>query len=136
MFSLTASPFWRRWFGTRSERAAARFLKKLGYRIVARNYSCPLGELDLVARDGDCLVFVEVRSTEGPDVTVPAASVGPDKQRRLTRMALHYLQRHRQLDHAARFDVLAVSWPAGKAEPTIAHYPSAFEATDRFQFYS
>ena len=44
-------PWWRRWFGTRSERAAAKFLKRQGYRIVARNYSCPLGELDLIALD-------------------------------------------------------------------------------------
>ena len=45
-------PWWRRWFGTRSERAAARFLQRLGYRILARNYTCPHGELDLVALDG------------------------------------------------------------------------------------
>ena len=47
--SLARKPWWRRWFGTRSERAASRFLKSLGYRIVARNWSCPLGELDLIA---------------------------------------------------------------------------------------
>src|SRR4029077_85674 len=135
MFSLTASPWWRRWFGTRSERAAARFLKKLGYRVVARNYSCPLGELDLVALDGKCIVFVEVRSTERDDPTRPALSVDPEKQRRLTRMALHFLQHKRLLTHAARFDILALSWPPGRAEPTIAHYPNAFEATDRFQFF-
>jgi putative endonuclease len=136
MFSLTALPWWRRWFGTRAERAAARFLKKLGYRIVAYNYTCPLGELDLIARDGVCIVFVEVRSTEGQDVTVPAASVDREKQRRLTRLALHFLQAKQLLDQTARFDVLAVSWPPGQAEPTIAHYPNAFEAAGRFQFHS
>ena len=56
-------PWWRRWFGSRSERAAERFLRRLGYRVVARNYSCSHGELDLVAVDGACVVFVEVRST-------------------------------------------------------------------------
>ena len=65
--SPARKPWWRRWFGTRSERAASRFLKRLGYRIVACNYSCPLGELDLVALDQGCLVFVEVRSTGGED---------------------------------------------------------------------
>jgi putative endonuclease len=136
MFSLTASPWWRRWFGTRSERAAARFLKKLGYRILVRNYRCPLGELDLIALDRQCLVFVEVRSTERGDVLKPAASVDRIKQERLTQLALHFLKRKRLLNQAARFDVLALSWPAGQVEPTIAHYPNAFEATDRFQFYS
>ncbi|HMC64878.1 MAG TPA: YraN family protein, partial [Gemmataceae bacterium] len=61
--SPARKPWWRRWFGTRSERAAARFLKRLGYRIVSRNYVCAFGELDLVAVDGRCIVFVEVRST-------------------------------------------------------------------------
>ena len=64
MASSAKRPWWRRWFGTRSERAAAIYLKRLGYRIVARNFSCPLGELDLISLDGTCIVFVEVRSTE------------------------------------------------------------------------
>ncbi len=136
MFSLTSMPWWRRWFGTRSERRAAKYLKGLGYRILARNYTCPVGELDLVALDGACIVFVEVRSTETADLTRPAASVDREKQRRLTRLALYYLQRKNLLNHPARFDVLVVSWPAGVREPTMAHYPNAFEATDRFQFYS
>jgi putative endonuclease len=128
-------PWWRRWFGTRSERAAVRFLRRLGYRILARNYSCPQGELDLVALDRDCIVIVEVRSTETGDVLRPAASVDATKQRRLTEVALHFLGRHRLLDRPARFDVLAVSWPPGRREPAIAHYPHAFEAVGRFQMY-
>jgi putative endonuclease len=136
MFSLSSFPWLRRWFGSRSERAAARHLKKLGYRILARNFRCDLGELDLVALDGNCIVFVEVRSTERPDPTAVAASVDLAKQRRLTRLALFYLKQKRLLNHAARFDVLAISWPAGRGEPTMAHYPNAFEATDRLQFYS
>ena len=53
-------PWWRRWFGTQAERAAARFLRQLGYHIVARNYACPLGELDLVAVDGNPLEDITV----------------------------------------------------------------------------
>jgi putative endonuclease len=136
MFSLTAIPWLRRWFGTRSERAAARHLKKLGYRVLERNFRCPLGELDLVALDGACIVFVEVRSTEHTDIVRPAASVDIPKQRRLTKLALFYLKHKRLLNRAARFDVLAISWPAEQGEPTMAHYPNAFEATDRFQFFS
>lgn len=136
MFSLTALPWFRRWFGSRAERRAAKYLMALGYRVLARNWTCPHGELDLVALDGATIVFVEVRSTEGSDPLVPAASVDREKQRRLTKLALHFLQTKGLLDRAARFDVMAVSWPAGKVEPVIVHYPSAFEATDRFQFYS
>lgn len=132
---LSSMPWWRRWFGTRSERAAARFLKRLGYRIVVCNYRCPQGELDLIALDGPCLVFVEVRSTEGGDTTRPAASVDAAKQRRLTELALHFLQRRRLLDRPARFDVLAISWPATRRDPVIAHYRNAFEAVGRFQMY-
>ncbi len=133
---MPVQPWWRRWFGTRSERAAARFLRRRGYRILARNYRCPRGELDVIALDGDCLVFVEVRSTEGKDLTRPALSVDAVKQRRLTDLALHYLQQHRLLDRPARFDVLALSWPEGRREPTIAHYPNAFDAVGRFQMFS
>ena len=129
-------PWWRRWFGTRSERAAARFLKQIGYRILARNYTCPHGELDLVALDGDCIVFVEVRSTETADTARPAESVNPAKQRRLTHLALHFLKRHHLLGRAARFDVLAISWPANQRKPDVVHHRNAFEAIGRFQMYS
>jgi putative endonuclease len=134
--SLTRKPWWRRWFGTRSERAAAKFLKKKGWRIVARNYTCPLGELDLVAVARGCVVFVEVRSTETADPARPAESVDRSKQRRLTNLALHYLQQHRLLGQAARFDVLAVSWPPGQRTPAITHVENAFEAVGRFQTFS
>ena len=136
MFSLTTHPWWRRWFGTRSERAAARFLRRLGYRIVEHNFSCDLGEIDIIAVQDKCVIFVEVRSTESGDAAKAALSVDAKKQQRLTRLALYYLQVRRLLDYAARFDVLAISWPAAKAEPTIVHFPGAFDATDRFQIYS
>jgi putative endonuclease len=134
--SPARKPWWRRWFGTRSERAAARFLRRLGYRILARNISGPLGELDLVALDGRCIVFVEVRSTGADDTSRPAESVDDGKQRRLTALALDFLRRHRLLNHNARFDVLAISWPAGQREPTIGHHRQAFEAVGRWQMFS
>jgi len=134
--SPARKPWWRRWFGTRSERAAARFLKRLGYRIVSRNYVCAFGELDLVAVDGRCIVFVEVRSTGEGDAARPAESVDPAKQRRLTNLALHFLQKHRLLNHPARFDVLAISWPVNCREPEIVHHLAAFEAMGRFQMHS
>jgi putative endonuclease len=129
-------PWWRRWFGTRSERAAGRLLRRLGYRILKRNYSCTYGELDLVALDGRCIVFVEVRSTGADDPTRAAASVDAGKQKRLTRLAVHFLRAYKLLDHSARFDVLAISWPPDKREPLIIHHRNAFDAVGRFQMYS
>jgi putative endonuclease len=129
-------PWWRRWFGTRSERAAGRFLRRHGFRILRRNYSCPHGEIDLVAEEGGCVVFVEVRSTAMEDPERPAASVDAAKQRRLTRLALHFLQTYRLLEKPARFDVLVLSWPEGQREPLIVHYRQAFEAVGRFQMFS
>jgi putative endonuclease len=128
-------PWWRRWFGSRAERAAARHLRGQGFRVVRRNYACPHGELDLVALDGRTVVFVEVRSTAG-DSNRPAESVDLAKQERLTRLALHFLKEHRLLDHPARFDVVLVHWPAGRREPTITHHRQAFEAVGRFQMYN
>jgi len=134
--SPARQPWWRRWFGTRSERAAARYLRRQGMRILARNVTTPHGELDLVALDAGCVVFVEVRSTGGDDTTRPAESVDALKQRRLTEAALDYLRRHRLLEYPARFDVLALAWPAGQREPLVTHYRHAFEAVGRGQMYS
>jgi putative endonuclease len=122
-------PWWRRWFGTRSERAAGRYLKKCGCKILARNFSCSLGELDLVALDGEVIVFVEVRSTEDGNIERPLASVDFAKQHHLTRAAQYFLQKKRLLNHSARFDVVALRWPDGASDPEITHIRNAFEAT-------
>src|SRR5437763_7635696 len=133
---LTRWPVFRRWFGNRSERAAARFLKRLGYRVLARNVVLPPGELDLIALDGRTLVFAEVRSTEGADIELPAAAVDAAKQKKLTDVALAFLQKKRLLNHTARSDVRAVSWPPNRKEPRVVHYPNAFEAVGRFQMFN
>src|SRR5947209_17699632 len=106
---ITRWPIFRRWFGNRSEQAAARFLRKLGYRILARNVNLSVGELDLVALDRDTLVFVEVRSTESETVERPTLSIDLAKQRKLTAAALAFLSKHRLLDRPARFDVIIAS---------------------------
>jgi putative endonuclease len=134
--SPARKPWWRRWFGTRSERAAARYLRKQGMRILARNHYTPHGEIDLIALDAGCIVFVEVRSTGLDDVSRPAESVDLAKQRRLTDCALDYLRRHGLLDRPARFDVLAIGWPAEQREPEIVHHRHAFEAVGRWQMHS
>ncbi len=130
--------WWRRYrsLGQRGERAAERYLHRLGYRIVGRRERGRLGELDLVAVDGRTVVFVEVKTRTSHDAGHPAEAVGPEKQKRLTRLALAYLKRHDLLETSARFDVLAVTWPAKGRRPTIAHYKNAFEAVGRGQMFS
>ena len=131
-------PFWRRWFGQRSEKAAARFLRKLGYRVLAANIADRLGEIDLLALDldGRTLVVVEVRSVASADPLAAARSVNYPKQKKLTEAALRFLARRKLLGVGLRFDVLAIAWPPEAREPTILHLPHAFEATGRFQMFS
>jgi putative endonuclease len=134
--SFTRWPWWRKWFGSRSERTSAEFLRKLGYRILAANVADQLGEIDLLALDGETIVVVEVRSSETKDFESLAASVNAEKQKRLTNAALRFLQRRKLLNVAVRFDVLAICWPPEESKPKIRHYVNAFEATGRFQMYS
>ena len=114
--------------GLRGEDAAARYLKRLGYIIVARGHRDQIGELDLVAVDGRTLVFIEVKTRATHDAGHPADAVDEAKQQRLTRLALSYMRRHDLLECPARFDVVAVTWP-DRGRPTIEHFKSAFEAT-------
>ncbi len=122
--------------GQRGEAAAARFLRKKGYVIVARSDHSRLGELDLVAVDRRTVVFVEVKTRRSHEAGHPADAVGEEKQRRLTRLALMYLTTHHLLDCPARFDVVAVTWMDDDRRPTIEHFENAFEAVGKWQLYS
>jgi putative endonuclease len=102
-------------FGRDSELRAARFLQQSGYRIVARNYRTPFGEIDLIAYDGPVLVFIEVKARRGERFGSPYAAVDARKQRRLTRAALGYLARIRSgrgasgpSEPACRFDLVVI----------------------------
>jgi putative endonuclease len=120
----------------RGERAAERFVRRAGYKIVARRERSPLGELDLVAVDGRTVVFIEVKTRAAHTAGHPGEAVDLEKQKKLTRLALAYLKRHDLLEYPARFDVLAVTWPAKSRRPKIEHYKSAFEATGRNGLFS
>jgi putative endonuclease len=113
--------------GDRGENLAARFLRNLGYRIIIRNFRCEVGEIDIIARDGTTLVFVEVK-TRAYDDPSPEDQVNAEKQRQISRVAKMYLSRYGTPRPAARFDVVAVIWPEGRS-PIIRHVPHAFEAS-------
>ncbi len=109
--------------GSEAEDLAVDFLERHGLRVVDRNARFKVGEIDIVARDGEVIVFVEVRSRTRPDVH-PAATVTLPKRRHIVRAAEAYLQRHRLGHLMSRFDVVAVSLADGSVE----HFPNAFEA--------
>jgi len=100
----------RRGDGAAAERAAARHLEQAGLRVVARNYRSPFGEIDLVMRDGEALVFVEVRFRAREDFGTPAESVDWRKQQRLRATAEHFLQHDsRACNSPCRFDIVAIT---------------------------
>jgi putative endonuclease len=102
----------RRELGRRGEELAARRLEAEGYRILARNYRCPAGEVDLVAEDGECLVFVEVRTRHGDLWGTPEESVTRPKQARLVEVAQSYLAEREAWDVDWRVDVVAIDLDA------------------------
>lgn len=121
--------------GDNGERHAARFLKQQGFRILHRQYRSRLGEIDLVAQDGDCLVFVEVKTRRSDVAGHPVEAVTRAKQKKLTGLALHYLKSHGQLESRARFDVVAVIWPRQGRSVDVKHFPNAFPAIGDGQMF-
>jgi putative endonuclease len=113
--------------GQAGERAAARFLERRGLLILARNLRSRLGEIDLLARDGPTLVFVEVKARRGASGDPPEAAVDARKRIRLTRLALGYLAARRLGERPCRFDVVGVSLDEGGDVTGIRHLPYAFD---------
>ena len=110
----------------RGEALAALFLRVKGYRIEARNWRCSLGEIDIVASQGDTLVFVEVKTRSGRSAGLPEEAVTPAKRHRLVRLAQAYLGRLRGDPPPCRFDVIAVEGRG--AIPRLRHLQAAFRA--------
>jgi putative endonuclease len=94
--------------GLRGERIAAAFLSDLGFRVLDRNWRCREGELDIVARDDDALVFCEVKTRRGVGFGHPVEAVTPAKQRRLRTLAHRWLAAHDEHARELRFDVVGV----------------------------
>ena len=115
----------RQTLGKVGEDLACRELERRGYAILARRYRCRRGELDIVARDGQTVVFVEVKTREGRDFGVGGEAVNGFKRRRMADVALDYLARHHLVGRPCRFDVVAIELGAG--DPTIELYQHAFD---------
>ena len=112
-------------FGALGEEAAAGLLRAGGYRIVARNHRCRLGEVDIIAEKGELLVFVEVRTRATSLFGSPEETVDPRKQRRVIAAARDYLAHRGGRGKATRFDVIAVV--DGPQGPALTHFENAFD---------
>jgi putative endonuclease len=117
----------RQSLGKLGENLACAALIERGYVIIARRHRTKLGEIDIIARDGDTTVFVEVKSRAGDEFGGGAAAVTAWKQRKVAQMAMDYLVRHRLEDQPCRFDVVTVDVVNGQ-EPRVEIYMNAFES--------
>ena len=108
----------RQILGKRGEAEAERVLKKDGYRIVERNYRCRYGEIDLIAIDGETLVFIEVKTRSNKEFGSPAEAVDLRKQGRIVRASMDYLtQVWRGSEPRARYDVVSIEAATGEGGP-------------------
>lgn len=112
--------------GRDGEELACKFLKRAGYKILELNFRGRLGEIDLVAEDGDCLVFVEVKTRTDLSCGHPLESIDSRKQRQLIKAAREYLGRSGAEERFCRFDAVSVLHPDGQ-EPRIELVRNAFE---------
>jgi putative endonuclease len=118
---------YRQAFGESGEDFAVRELEGRGYAILARRYRTRYGEIDIVAQDGETIVFVEVKARATAEFGTAAEAVTPWKQRRLASMAVDYLARQKLTNVPCRFDVVAID-EAGGPHPVITVFPNAFDA--------
>jgi putative endonuclease len=124
----TVNPSHRQKLGKQAEDLASRELAARGYQILQRRFRTRWGEIDIIARDGETLVFVEVRARAGEDYGSAEDSITARKEWRMTRMAEAYLLDQRLGDVDCRFDVVAIDWSG--PEPVLTVYRSAFDAVD------
>lgn len=119
--------------GKRGELLAISYLKKLGYKIVAKNYKTNLGEIDLIARDRDTVCFIEVRSKNSPDFGLAEETITGKKKTQISKAALGYIKRFGLEDYSCRFDVVCIQ-NVNTSEPEIKLIKNAFELADRYSY--
>ena len=118
----------RQHIGILGEDLASADLARRGYAILARRYRTRYGEIDIIARDGDTIVFVEVKTRAGNEFGEGAEAVTWWKQRRITRMAMDFLARYRLHDRPCRFDVVSVD--LSSSAPAVEVIANAFNAAE------
>ncbi len=111
--------------GKLGEDLAFKKIRRLGYKKIIRNYRCPLGEIDLIARDSDTLVFIEIKTRKGKSISYAKEAVDARKRRQISKVALAYMKANNCLETKARFDVVAINVKGGNAR--IEVIKNAFE---------
>jgi putative endonuclease len=119
--------------GELGERAAKRHLQKLGLKFLAANFRSARGEIDLVFRDGDCLVFIEVKTRSSEGWSRPAAAVNARKRRLLSQTALDYLRLLKNPEVKIRFDIVEVLLADGNVRE-IRHLPNTFSLSKPYRY--
>ena len=105
LFAMSKSNLY---LGNCGEEAALRFLKASGYKIIARNYKSKLGEVDIIAKDKNCICFIEVKTRASLEKGLPQEAITKNKQHQITKAALSYLKENNLWDSPARFDVVSI----------------------------
>jgi putative endonuclease len=116
----------RKLLGRQGEDAATNYLKKNNYQILCRNYTCKLGEIDIVARERDFIVFVEVRSRSSEDFGLPQETINRRKKMKLRNLARYYLKETGKSDENCRFDIIALVLEEGGNVKRLEHIENAF----------
>jgi putative endonuclease len=119
--------------GALGERAAKKHLQQLGLKFLAANFRSQRGEIDLIFRDADCLVFVEVKTRSSEDWTRPAAAVDQRKKRLLSQTALDYLRLLKNPEVKFRFDIVEVLL-AGSEVREVRHLANTFTLTKPYRY--
>jgi len=119
--------------GELGERAARKHLRRLGLQFLTANFRSARGEIDLVLRDGDCLVFAEVKTRSREDWTRPAAAVDSRKRRLLSQAALDYLRLLRNPEVKIRFDIVEVLLSGGEVRE-VRHLPNTFTLAKPYRY--
>lgn len=113
--------------GRRGEEAAARFLYRRGYDIVERNWVCPAGEADIIAKDENAVVFVEVKTRSSCEKGFPAEAVDEKKRNRYERIAVYFLKEYDEIDIPVRFDIVSIV-AISPDRALVRHHINAFSA--------
>jgi len=119
--------------GELGERAAKKFLRQQGLKFLTANFRSERGEIDLIFRDDDCLVFVEVKTRSSEDWTRPAAAVDSRKRRLLSQCALDYLKLLKNPEIKIRFDIVEVLLADGKVRE-VRHLPNTFALSKPYRY--
>ena len=102
--------------GAFGEDLALKKIKRLGYKCIARNYRCPLGEIDIIAKEKDSLVFIEIKTRRGRTTGYAKEAINSRKKRQLSKVALTYMKSNNCCDVKSRFDVVVISLKDGRQE--------------------